>query len=1146
MKHLKFLLICCLMILVTVWMVSCHNASNETTDTLDTQDVTGSPQETLAETQSLSSETQAETEAQNTASVSIIPNTLAVEGDKVNVNLTISQEGITQENAAKLFLYLYDADEKELDKQSFDLAVGTFDYSLTCGENYANSEMTLVIEASGQISESVEVGIIWDTATLKLKSGLPQLTPDGVRCVVAVMTLEEKAHLVTGTQDVKLQGASGGTYEIPRLGIPSITVNDGPAGVRYGHAVWYPSVINISSSWDTSLASEIGVSMGEDALAKDIDIILAPGMNIQKNVLGGRNFEYVSEDPILTAYIAAAYTQGIQSQGVGVSLKHFAANNQETARGSVSANVTERALREIYLKAFGMAVKEASPYTIMSSYNLINGQRVATRYDLLTTYLRGEIGFEGFVMSDWGSGGTVVEKVNAGNDINMPGNSTDPQDIINAHHAGHLDELMLDAACRNILSIVVKCHNYTDPNQRSRIDTQNHGNQVATAAADTMVLLKNDASALPLSAGTQIAIFGNGAYRTVYGGAGSGAVSSQKTVSIFQGIKNHENLNIANENGNPFANSAPHSATDSSKDVAVTVAYAAECAQNADVAVIVISRDSTEGADRFTNAGDFLLNQTEMDMITHVSDAFHAQGKRVIVLLNTGSPIEVISWQDKVDALLWVGYPGERAGTSVAKVLTGEINPSAKTTITWPADYLSTPASFYFPGNASNTIYYEDIYVGYRYYHTFDVPVAYPFGYGLSYTTFEYTDFSIAKKANGSLVAYVTVTNKGDVAGREIVQIYVSKPETTLEQAEIELAGFGKTKQLNPGESQNLRIVIPIEALESFDTTNSRYFIDNGTFTFSLAASSQDIKDSLELFYEALTVTKDVENIATPNVIFDYIQKETYKVPSAEDRKENLALGKTAWDNGCENDTLAAKFAVDGDFLSRWSGLGASVSIHNWFVDLGDTYRLGELTIRWESLHVPFVLSVSLDNQTYTAIGTYTNNGSGVSLLNLYGESARYLKISAPAGQAFSIFEFSVYEATQADIDAKPDDMNGENIALNKPVTSTTQEGAYLPKYAVDGDLETRWGSLPTGNAWLQVDLEEVKNISKITLILESAWVPYRIEVSTDGEHYETIYQGKKDELFVTLEHLDVNARYIRLWREGSNWFSIIELEVYE
>ena len=1103
------------------------------------QDTSGeSYGETLAEgTTQDGQETTADIPAESIPDVKLTPNTLSVEDGQVKLNLTVDAPEVQDAE----MLFELQAGEAVLDSQRVALATGTADYTLACGQGNEGQAMTLNLTVINPQNSQVLA-----TATLKMKNGLPQLTPDGIYCVVAAMTLEEKANMVTGTQKVALAGASGGTYAIPRLGIPSITVNDGPAGVRYGTTVWYPSVINVSSSWDKALAEAVGVSMAEDALAQDVDIILAPGMNIQKNVLGGRNFEYVSEDPILTAYIATAYTQGIQSLGVGVSLKHFAANNQETARGSVSANVTERALREIYLKAFGMTVEAADPYTIMSSYNLINGQRVATRYDLLTTYLREEVGFEGFVMSDWGSGGSVVEKVNAGNDINMPGNATDPQDIIKAYNAGKLDTLMLDAACRNILGVVVRCHNYTDPGQRSRLDYKNHGQQVADVAADTMVLLQNNNQTLPLAKDTTVAILGNGAFKTVYGGAGSGSVSAKTHVSIADGLQNAQNLQVYDMANNPFVGCEEHSALDASKDVVVSEAYAKALANGADVAVIVISRGSTEGADRNTLAGDFKLNQTERAMIDLVSEAFHAKGKGVVVLLNTGSPIEVMSWRDSVDAILWVGYPGERAGTSVASVLTGEVNPSAKTTITWPTTYDSTPASRYFPGNASGATYYEDIYVGYRYYQTFGVDVAYPFGYGLSYTNYTYSDFTVEKQADGSLVAKVTVTNTGSVAGREVVQVYVSKPETLLEQATIELAGFGKSDVLGAGESQTLTIVIPVDALESYDTANHCYFIEQGEFTLSVGASVVDLKASVKLTYDQKVVLREVENIATPDADLEYIQKDTYQIPDPETKLPNLALDKQAYDNGNEGVSYGAGMAVDGDYITRWSGLGSSASIHQWTVDLGEDYAIGCVVIAWESVQVPYTLSVSTDGQKFKSVGVYEVPADLVEELNLYGQTCRYLRVSVPVGGFCSILEFEAYEATEEDLENAPTgSIYGENIALGKGVTATSNETSYIKDYANDGDFETRWGSLPTGDAWLQVDLGEVTHISAIKIYLESAWVPYRVEVSVDGATYETIYTGKKDELIVTLTNVDKDVQYVRLSREGSNWFSIIEIEVY-
>lgn len=1095
-----------------------------------------SPDESGEQSAAQESETAPTTESEPVCALSIRAKRLIVEGGNVTLTLDCTLDG---DGSGGTVICTLSDNNGEIAAKSTDAASGELTLSLPCSEGRAQGELTLTVTAADTN------GISATPLTLYTKNGLVQLSEDAIDCVVAAMTLDEKAHMVTGTQNVVLPGASGGTYAIDRLGVPSVTVNDGPAGLRYDTTVWYPSVINLSSSWDASLASQIGVAMGKDCLAKSVDVILAPGMNIQKNVLGGRNFEYCSEDPLLTAYVATAYTKSIQSTGVGVSLKHFAANNQETARGSISANVTERALREIYLKAFGMTVRDADPYTIMSSYNLVNGVRTNSSYDLLTTYLREECGFEGLVMSDWGAGGTIAQKVNAGNDLNMPGDAADPDAVIAAANDGTIHMQMLDQACANILGVVVRCPAFTEIERGGRIDYTGHGDLAAEVAAQTMVLLQNDDGTLPMTEQKTLAVFGNGAFATVYGGSGSGQVNARKPVSIAEGLNKSSVFDVYQYASHPFRAAKEHNALDPTVDIPVSAEYAAECAQNADAAVIILSRGSSEGADRMDIAGDFSLNTTEAEMIERVSQAFHAKGKRVVVLLNTGSPIEMLSWQDTVDAVLWTGYAGERIGTAVAEVLCGNVNPCAKTTITWPKDCFSTPAGKYFPGTFTDTVYYEDIYVGYRYYTTFGVDVAYPFGYGLSYTAFTYSDFDVQKQADGSLKASCTVTNSGSVAGREIVQIYVTKPEGLMEHATLELAGFAKTAALAPGQSETVRITITTDALESYDEGGSRYIIDGGSYTFSLAASAADIKDTKTLTLDP-AVVRDVTSIAAPDTEFDYIRKATYEPPVYQEPKENLALGKPTADNGHESDALASQYAVDGIPSTRWSGLGCTGSAHMFTLDLQEVYEIGEIEISWESLSVPFTVTVSEDGKTFRQMGVYTRDeATGECIFNLYGQRARYIKLSIPKGNFVSIYELKVHPATEEDKANRPEQQIKENLALNKPVTATNHEGAYLASYAVDGDMETRWGSLPSGQAWLQVDLGAVTHVRALTLILESAWVPYRIEISSDGESYQTVHQGKADEVFVTLTDLDLDARYVRLWREGENWFSIIELEIY-
>ncbi len=1018
--------------------------------------------------------------------------------------------------------------------------------SFSCPADRIAGELTIVGTVTCR-------GEVLDTVTLKLKNKLPQLTPDGVRCVVEAMTLEEKVNLVTGIPETSKPGASAGTYPIERLGVPATLFMDGPAGIRYGESVWYPSVTNVSSSWDPALAVRVGECLGEDALAKGFDIVLAPGINIQRTVLSGRNFEYSSEDPLLSGLMIAPYVNGIESTGAGTALKHYAANNQETSRASVSANVTERALREIYLKAFGIVVSDAQPMSVMTAYNRINGIYTAINTDLVNGILRGEFGFEGMVMSDWDAQGKIYEKVNAGNDINTPGWDEDVPLLLEAYQSGVVTDASLNAACYNILNMVSRSATASGLRMDTRVDYVAHGAVATEAAADTMVLLQNENAALPLEAGTKIAVFGNGAFATMFGGSGSGGVTPKQSTTIFAGLCKSEALEVVNEKNNPFEGCAYHDVWDPSKDVAVTKAYAEKMAAAARVAVVVISRDSWEGADRHAGKGDFLLNDTESVMLERVTTAFHAKGGQVIVLINTGSPIEVESWKESVDAILWVGYPGQGAGKAVEQVLTGAVNPSAKTTITWPTSYNSTPASAYFPGSANDSVYYEDIYVGYRYYETFDVGVSYPFGYGLSYTDFAYSDFTLEKHHGGTVTATVTVKNTGSVAGREIVELYVSKPETLQEQAALELCGFTKTRLLAPGESETVTIEVREEALMTYETEKSHWVISEGTYTYSVGASVADLRGetTVDVAMNESLVVQDVENRCEPEKQFDYIQKATYKVPGSADARVNLATGKPITSNHNENSDLPPEHAVDGNYTTRWSGLGLSDATHHILdIDLGEVHAIGEFKIIWESIHAPFSVQYSTDGVTYTEFGSYLDDGAMRTEINLFGAEARYIRLSVTrTGGYISIFEIEMYEATPEDIEAGKDyvpEAAKTNIAVGKPVSVSGVEGAYFGANATDGDFGTRWGSLPTGEGWIVVDLEEVIHITGIQILLESAWVPYVVEYSTDGETYVTLHEALANELLVKETALSIDARYIRMRRDGENWFSVYEIMVYK
>lgn len=1104
----------------------------------DTESVTPAPGENETEnvTEGETSEDETETQPAETAPAPELTAEKLVIGDgKVSVSLTLDPNGV-ELTGGKVVAVLSEG-EKEISRAEADAVSGALDVTLTCPAEKQNAAMSLCVEV-------VKENEVKNVIRLAMKDSLPQLTPDGIRCVVAAMTDEEKAHMVTGLPSPVLEGASGGTYPIPRLGVPSITVNDGPAGVRYGQAVWYPSVSNLSTSWDPALTARVGQAIGEDARALGVDVVLGPGMNIQKNVLGGRSFEYSSEDPILTALMVSAYVNGMQSTGTGACLKHFAVNNQETARGTVSANVTERALREIYLKAFGLAVRLSQPYTVMSSYNGLNGLPTSVNADLLTGILREEFGFSGFVMSDWGAAGSMVDKVNARNDVNMPGNASDPDDVLAALKAGKISRKVLDACCEDILTAVVRCPAFTDPG-KSRIDFKGQDALNKEVAPDTLVLLKNQENALPLASGSTLAVFGNGANATIYGGDGSGAVNARTTVSILDAVNKSKELTLFEASSHPFKN-APRHQSDEIVDIPVTQAMADRAAAGADAALIVISRATTEGQDHSVLPGDFRLNQVEEDMIRVVSEAFRKAGKKVTVALNVGNPIEVESWREMADAIILCGYAGQETGDALVKVMTGEVNPSAKLTQTWPVSYLSTPAHHFFPGNASDVTYYEDVYVGYRYYTTFGVDTSFEFGFGLSYTTFAYSDFSAVLNPDGTVTARVTVTNTGKAAGREIVQLYASKPETLQEQAARELIGFGKTALLAPGETETLVITTVPEALETYDTAGSRFVIDKGEYTFSVGASVNDLRGSVKATLADEILLLDVENRCKPDTVFPIIEKATYKVPEPGEELMNLALGKEAWSDYSENDKLTASRAVDGDYVTRWSGLGTPNPTHTWQVDLGGVYEIGRVHISWESISAPFTLWVSTDGKSFVKCFTVMPDGSCSDELNLHGTEARILRVTMPKNGYVSIFEFEAYEATEEDKDYTPEEDPRRNIAQGKPVTSSTHEADHIAAHANDGNLDTRFGALQNDEGWLMVDLEQIHRLGEISIFFEAAWTPYRVEVSTDGENFTTVFEGAKDQKAPVINNLDVNARFIRVVRDGEDWFSIFEIFVYE
>lgn len=750
----------------------------------------------------------------------------------------------------------------------------------------------------------------------------PQLGKATLDKVIAAMTLEEKVSLLIGTGMAGftgdsavvgetrslVPGAAGTTYPIPRLGIPSVVLADGPAGLRITptregdentyYCTAFPVGTLLASTWNTELVEQVGQAMGNEVLEYGADILLAPALNIHRNPLCGRNFEYYSEDPVVAGKIASAMTKGVQSNGVGVSLKHYAANNQETNRMGNDSRVSQRAMREIYLKGFEIAVKESEPWTIMSSYNLINGVYAPESRELQTTVLREEWDFKGLVMTDWFGGKDAPAMVHAGNDLLMPGHAKQHTNIIEAVQNGTLAEADVNTNVKRILELVLKSPRFKGYKYSNKPDLKAHAFVTRQSAAEGMVLLKNSNNALPLASTIKkVAAYGITSYDFISGGTGSGDVNEAYTVSLVEGLVSagylldkelqasyEEHIRIENEKNAPDPSNkmaAFMPKVRSAEFVPNAVALSKQ-AINADVALITIGRTSGEFADRKLE-GDFELTSEERKMVDAVSRAYRAQGKKTIVILNIGGVIETASWKNLPDAILLAWQAGQEGGDTVADVLSGKVNPSGKLTMTFPMKYTDVASSANFPSNPAPTkmedlmkgrddskkewvrdidytIYEEDIYVGYRYFDTFKKTVSYPFGYGFSYTTFAYSNAQITE-ANGGFTVTVEVKNTGSVKGKEVVQLYVAAPASPMGKPIRELKAFAKTKELMPGESQKLAMDVRVEELASYDESKSAWITDKGTYRFEVSASSRDVKVSLDV------VVANMKEVKTNNVL---------------------------------------------------------------------------------------------------------------------------------------------------------------------------------------------------------------------------------------------------------------------------------------
>lgn len=749
----------------------------------------------------------------------------------------------------------------------------------------------------------------------------PKLSKDNIDDVIKAMTLEEKATLlvggaraavvngVTSGQAVgPVQGAAGNTRAIPRVGIPTTYLADGPAGLRINptrqgttdtfYCTGFPVGTLLASSWDVDLVTKATTAMGNEVLEYGVDVLLAPGVNLHRSPLCGRNFEYFSEDPVLSGNMAAAYINGVQSNNVGTSIKHYATNNQETNRNEAESIVSARALRELYLKNFEIAITKANPWTVMSSYNKLDGDYTQQSEDLLTKVLRDDWGYTGIVMTDWGSKAGTVKSAASGNDLMEPGNQTEIDRIVAAVKDGSLSMELVDRNVRNMLNYIVKTPNFKGYKYSNKPDLKAHAQVARQTAEESIILLRNEDDALPFKDVKNVALYGISAIDFVAGGTGSGNVNKAYVVNMKEGLENagykldqdlinyYESFMAYDKAQKQLsAQATGRGGFGSSKlaEIAVPETAIAKQVANNDAAVIVIGRNAGEGADRKFK-DDFELTTIERDLIQNVSLKFREAGKKVVVVLNIGGVIETNSWKSYADAIILPWSPGQEGANAVADIIAGKVNPSGKLPMTFPINFFDHPSSANFPYNYVRNAaqpqgmgfggqqpqqrqlqkdvdyvkYEEGIWVGYRFFDTVGQEVSYPFGYGLSYTTFAYSK-PVVKAAKDGFTATVTVTNTGKVAGKEAVQVYVSAPAGGLVKPEKELKTFAKTKLLQPGESQTLSFAVSAYELASFNQDANQWEAPAGTYTVKFAASVADVRCSAP-YKQAKAYTKKVSD----------------------------------------------------------------------------------------------------------------------------------------------------------------------------------------------------------------------------------------------------------------------------------------------
>ena len=673
--------------------------------------------------------------------------------------------------------------------------------------------------------------------------------------LVARLTLEQKCALLSGAGTFK-------TRAFPRLGIPELWLSDGPHGLRKqagaaDHlglnpslpATCFPTACTIANSWNPVLGQQIGRALGEEAVAQGVGVLLGPGLNIKRNPLCGRNFEYFSEDPYLSGRMACSYVRGIQDKGIAACPKHFAANSQELRRMASDSIVDERTLREIYLRAFEIVVRQGAPRSIMSSYNMVNGTYANESDRLLHDVLRDEWGFRGAVVTDWGGSNDHVAGVRAGSTLEMPAPGGDSiRELVRAVSRGELEESVVDARVDELLELVL-ASDATLRVARGGFDADAHHDLARKAAGEGIVLLKNEGGALPLAGGARVAIIGDFANKPRFQGAGSSAVNATRHDSILELVGGGDIDCVGYEPGFNRAGEA---------DPAL-VERATRLAGAADVAVVCLGLtelQESEGADR----ADMCLPKNQLELL----DAVRAVAPKIVVVLFAGSVVES-AWREKCDALLLAGLGGQAGAGAILDVLSGRLCPSGKLAETWPERYEDVPSHGCWPGRGRSSEYREGLYVGYRYYDTADVPVAFPFGFGLSYTSFTYSDARAEEcdEAGVPSELSVVVTNEGDVAGAEIVQVYSAKPGAQVFRAAQQLCGFARV-ELEPGEARWVRIELDACSLSYWNVRTHGWEVEPGEYELRVSASSRDVRQVLRVSVAGTAAPDPYEGVSLP------------------------------------------------------------------------------------------------------------------------------------------------------------------------------------------------------------------------------------------------------------------------------------------